>query len=134
MFADTSGLFALTVRRDDNHVAALHIRSRLIATSRPLFTTNFVLAELHALVLARVDHRFARRVLYGLLSSDLAVARVSAEDEHRALDVLGKYDDKAFSFTDAMSFAVMDRVGTRTAFSFDHHFTQYGLTLLTPDR
>lgn len=44
-----------------------------------------------------------------------------------------RYDDKRFSFTDAISFVVMERLGIPYAFSFDRDFAQYGLQLLTVD-
>lgn len=122
------------MKRDADHENALRIRSQLIAEHRTLVTTNYVIAELHALLLARIGHRVALQVLIDLLSSDLAVVRVSATDEHRALQILKTYSDKGFSFTDATSFAIMDQLGTRTAFTFDHHFAQYGMALLTTDR
>jgi len=130
IFADTSALFATADKRDEAHQAALQIQSRLIDESRPIFTTNFVLAELHALVLARIGHRIAFQILRELLASDVAIARVSVDDEFQAMNVLRIYTDKGFSYTDATSFAVMNRLGTRTAFTFDRHFAQYGFTML----
>lgn len=43
------------------------------------------------------------------------------------------YTDKDFSFADAISFVVMERLGITRAFTFDRHFEQYGFTVLTPD-
>ncbi|MBI4822940.1 MAG: hypothetical protein HY805_01755 [Nitrospirae bacterium] len=40
--------------------------------------------------------------------------------------LLEKYSDKDFSFTDCTSFALMERLKIKTAFTFDAHFTQYG--------
>lgn len=34
--------------------------------------------------------------------------------------------DKSYSYTDATSFAIMGRLGLRTAFAFDPHFRQFG--------
>ena len=43
-----------------------------------------------------------------------------------------KYQDKDFSLTDAISFAVMERLQITQAFTFDRHFAQYGFTLVQP--
>jgi predicted nucleic acid-binding protein len=36
------------------------------------------------------------------------------------------YTDKSFSYTDATTFAVMERLGINEALAFDQHFPQYG--------
>jgi len=59
--------------------------------------------------------------------------RISEEDEERAVAIIEGYADKAFSYTDAASFAVMRRLGIETAFSFDRHFAQFGVTTLGLD-
>jgi len=89
--------------------------------------TNFIVAECHALSLARLGARLARN---WLLSNIWVVERVTADDEATARDIIRKYTDKTFSYTDATSFAVMDRLGLRTAFAFDPHFRQYGLQVI----
>jgi len=61
------------------------------------------------------------------------VVRARAADEVRARHIIYQYDDKAFSMTDAISFAVMERLHITRAFTFDRHFAQYGFTVLTPD-
>lgn len=62
--------------------------------------------------------------------SGTTVVRVSAEDEERARAIIFQYDDKDFSLTDALSFAVMERLRIRAALSFDRNFAQYGFQLL----
>lgn len=94
-------------------------------------TTNFVLAELHALLLVRGNRHVALTVLQGLRRSPtLTIERVSEEDEQRAWEIIERYDDKAFSFVDAASFAVMERLGISIVFSLDRHFAQYGWTIV----
>jgi predicted nucleic acid-binding protein len=70
-------------------------------------------------------------ILRDIAASRTRVIRVRAQDEERARAILFRYEDKDFSFADAISFVVMERVGIQYAFTFDHHFEQYGLTVLT---
>jgi len=58
------------------------------------------------------------------------VIRARASDEERAQQILFQYTDKDFSFADAISFAVMERLDIRRAFTFDRDFAQYGFTVL----
>jgi predicted nucleic acid-binding protein len=132
-FVDSSAFFALATRRDVNHEAARTIQNRLIGERWRLFTTNFVVAETHALVLNRVNRALAFRMLQEIdRSATTTIVRVSPADEVRARTIIEQYQDKDFSLTDATSFAVMERLGLTTAFAFDRNFTQYRLTVLTP--
>jgi len=69
----------------------------------------------------------ARRWLLGQV---WRIEAVHSRDEERAKEIIRRYTDKSFSYTDATSFAVMERLGLREAFGFDPHFQQYGLKLL----
>lgn len=51
---------------------------------------------------------------------------VRAADEERAIQILAATEDKSYSFVDATSFAVMERLGLRRAFTLDRHFRQFG--------
>jgi predicted nucleic acid-binding protein len=50
---------------------------------------------------------------------------VAEEDEARAREIIAAYHDKDFSYCDAASFAVMERLGLPRALAFDIHFRQY---------
>jgi len=130
VFVDTSAYVALALSSETDHADAQAIAKQLMSERRPLFTTNFILAETHALFLARAGREVALRALDQIESSTTTVVRVSAADEQRARAVLRRYDDKHFSLTDATSFAVMERLRMREAFTFDRHFEQYGFIVL----
>ena len=49
-------------------------------------------------------------------------------DEERAREIINTYEDKAFSYTDATTFAVIERLGIKSTFTFDEHFAQFGLS------
>lgn len=112
------------------HQAAPVRHEQLITEHWRLFTTNFILAETHALLTSRLNSQIALRALHEIDRSATTIVRVTVEDERQARAVLATYADKTFSLTDALSFVVMARVGITTAFTFDRHFAQYGLSTL----
>lgn len=134
VFVDTGPYFALSFVGDGNHRAARASYQRLVDERRQLITTNFILAETHALLLNRLNREIALRVLESIDRSSTRIVRVTSSDEATAREVLRRYRDKDFSLTDATSFAVMERLGIRTAFAFDRHFAQYGFTPLPEHR
>ena len=95
-----------------------------------LLTTNFVVAETHALILSRHSQRAATEFLRDMSETSIPVLRAQANDEERAREIIFRYDDKRFSLTDAISFAVMERLGMQRAFTFDRNFSQYGFEVL----
>ena len=131
---DTSAYFALADRTETRHPDALSVHRLLVAERWRLFTTNFIVAETHALILTRLGYSYALRFIDQLDQSPTLVIRVVAADEQQARVILREYADKAFSLTDATSFVVMGRMKMNHAFTFDRNFTQYGLTVLSPDR
>jgi uncharacterized protein len=130
-FVDTSAYFALLDADDANHAQARTISHRLIAEGWRLFTTSFVLAETHALLLNRLSQHIATRFLQDMEQSPTTLVWVTPADVQRAKAIIYQYDDKDFSLTDAASFAVMERIRVPAAFTFDRHFAQYGFTVLS---
>ena len=130
VFVDSSAFFAFATSRDADHDRARRVHTRIIAGGWRLVTTTYVLAEVHALALARVNPRFALSLIEEIDAGNVVIVRVNEDDWLQAWRILRRYDDKSFSFTDALSFAVMDRLGISEAFSFDRHFLQYGFRLV----
>lgn len=133
-FADSSAFFALLDRRDQHHVDARSIQERLIRGRSRVFTIDLVLAETHALLLTRLSHAIATAFLREMEQSFITVIWATPADVERARELIYRYDDKDFSLTDATSFVVMERAGIAMAFTFDHHFAQYGLTVLAAEQ
>lgn len=131
LLVDSSAYFALLDRDDAYHPEAIAIRDRLITEGWRLFTTSFVLAETHALLLNRLSQDIATKFLQDMEQSTTTLVWVTPGDVQRAKAIIYQYDDKDFSLTDATSFAVMERLGIGVAFTFDRHFAQYGLTVLS---
>ena len=131
-FVDTGAYFALASAGDIRHTAATGISTRLVRQHWRQITTNFVIAETHALFLHRAGRFYAAHFLSQLDQSSTTIEQVTSDDERQARAILRQHDDHDFSYTDATSFAVMNRLGTRAAFTFDRNFAEYGLNVLTP--
>jgi predicted nucleic acid-binding protein len=128
LFVDSSGFFAAATRRDANFEAARRILERAASDRALLTTTTFVVAEAHALFLSKAGRDAGIRFLRSFEGSAMTVVRPTDEDEAAAREIVYRYDDKDFSLTDAISFAVMDRLRLTIAFTFDRDFERYGFS------
>ncbi|MBI3302347.1 MAG: PIN domain-containing protein [Deltaproteobacteria bacterium] len=123
VFVDTGAFYAALNRKDEHHREAVQLFTRAVEEEWQLFTSNFVVAETHALILTRLGRDLATDWLRDIPA---VVERVTEEDESKAKRIIFGYHDKEFSYCDATSFAVMERVRIRQVMAFDPHFTQYG--------
>ena len=130
VFIDSSAYLAFLDATDTNHAAARTIMLWLIANRYRQYTTNVLLIECHALILSNLGRRIAARFLRNVDAGTTVIVRVRASDEARAKRIIYQYADKDFSFNDALSFVVMERLGINSAFTFDNDFAQFGLSVL----
>ena len=126
IFADTSAIYALLDRKDRNHGAAVALLRTMGQRREVPLLSNFVVAETYGLLQIRLGPKIARGWLFGNL---WPIERVTSEDEARARDILRRYDDRTFSYVDASSFAVMERLRLSNVLAFDAHFRQFGFQL-----
>lgn len=101
----------------------------LIASKRPLVTSNYVLSELVALLTTR--SRFSRVELLAIVAGikrirHLSLVHIDEATDAEAWAMLEQYTDQAWSLVDAASFVVMRRMGITEAFTTDCHFAQAG--------
>lgn len=120
---DSSAILALLDADDADHERAVAAVQRIAAEKRPSFITNYIETEAHALLLRKLGRTIARE---WLLTGGLTVLRVLPNEEQQAKDILIRHTDKDWTLCDAISFAVLDARHVRRAFTFDHHFRQYG--------
>ena len=129
-FLDSSAYLALLDRRDEHHAAAIAIARWLAQEQFRLYTTNTVVIEAHALILSAMSTEVATRFLRNMERGITTIGRTRAGDEAQAKSIIYRYTDKEFSFTDAISFVTMERLGLTRAFTFDSDFAQYGFVML----
>lgn len=130
IFVDTSAWCALYVKRDANHAVA---RSFAAQFSDDVFTIDYVIDETLTLFCARGEK--TRALTFGHLvfeEKQIPFELVSPDDFIRAWSIFHSFRDKNWSFTDCASIAVMERLGIRQAFAFDHHFHQFGTVEVVP--
>lgn len=131
VFVDTSAWIAVSDAGDRHHTAGKATYSRLIRDRRRLVTTNLVIAETYIIIRRIGGHDQGMRYLDSLRGSPrLQKVWSDASIENLAEEILQKYVDQDFSFTDAVSFVVMQERGIQEVFTFDRHFAVLGFQIL----
>ena len=93
--------------------------------STDIFRAHFDF-PLHAASRFPDSRQAALRFLAAIQAGLCDVRRVTAEDEGHATEILRTHADKSYSYCDALSFTVMERMGLTHAIAFDRHFREYG--------
>ena len=131
IFVDTSAFIAMRVKDDVNHGKAHDFLTTIREKKLRLHTTNFVLDEVYTYFCR--NHDIAIEMVQLIMNNPLIILhRVDVDDENNGVKILQNFVDKEFSYTDAASFAVMERLGIKTVFCFDNHFEQYGKFSVVP--
>ena len=129
-FVDTAAWFALYIREDPHHAEACE----WIAKNRTvLFTTDYVIDETLTLIRARGQKAIALEFGSEMFTIPAAtVYYLTPKDIDAAWQVFRDFDDKDWSFTDCTSKVAIEQFGIETAFTFDHHFRQFGTVVVVP--
>jgi predicted nucleic acid-binding protein len=128
-FVDTSALYAVIDRDDQNHEDAKATWGTLLQSDEMLLVTNYVIVETAALAQHRIGMD-AVRVLCGDILPALEVHWMTEGDHAHAQNALLAADRRKLSLVDCSSFHVMRNRMVRTAFVFDPHFREQGFDLL----
>jgi len=106
---------------------------RAIGARIPLLTTNLIVAEVYRFILFHIGIRPAALLLDRIGASPLlTLEHVTAAHHAAALPWLAKLSDQAITYTDAVSFAVMEAARCTAAMSFDRDFAIAGFRLWQP--
>jgi predicted nucleic acid-binding protein len=123
VFVDTSAFYSLADRNDTAHAHAARIAERLRGDD--LVTTDLVLAESWLLTRSRLGRGAALRMWQAIRGGAARVETIRSDDLDRAWQIAGEFRDQDFSLIDCASFALIERLGIRHAFSFDRDFTVF---------
>jgi uncharacterized protein len=131
LFVDTSAWYALALPSAPHHAKVSGALRERIEQGARIVTTNLIVGETHVLLLRRVSRAVALTFVREVRRAPNIVVESSAEYEELAVtDWLERFDDQSFSFTDAVSFAVMSDRGVREALALDHHFAIAGFVVV----
>lgn len=136
MFVDTSGWACLFINTQPYHAQADSCFRLTRQHQRNIVTTNYVLAELVALLSSPL--RISRLRIFEVVDAIKTVPYVQIIHIDEAIDA-GAWNlcksrpDKAWSLVDCSSFVVMQLLGLTEALTTDQHFEQAGfIRLLKP--
>lgn len=124
VFVDTSALYAQVDSRDQWHRRAVNGFTQLLNGRRLLFATELVFAEMHKLCQQRLGAAAADGWLS--VAHRFNLLFLDAQSHDQTVAVLETASIRRLSYTDAASFVLMKQAGIAVAFSFDHHFMEYG--------
>ena len=96
-----------------------------------MLTTNLVLAEIHRLLLHRAGINAAAAPLEKIEASSLVKIIFADNANHvSAKGWMNKLKQHPISYTDAISFSVMEASGCSRVMSYDHHFRTAGFDVI----
>lgn len=131
IFVDTSGFYALLIQGDDRHKEAKRVLGEARRRKRRFVTSDYVLDETATLLKARGYVHLLGDFFEKVLASQ--VCRIEWTDPDRFHDAqlhFLKHADQAWSFTDCLSFCLMNSLHLRDALTKDSHFHEAGFTVL----
>lgn len=131
LFLDTGYVVALISDKDQHRQRAQEL-SQEIKRSRPrIVTTQAILVEMSN-ALAAPDHRGTVAAYIEMLRREPFVDIVPTSQEllRRGFSLYKERQDKAWGWTDCMSFVVMRDRGIRDALAYDEDFQQAGFNAL----
>lgn len=125
IFLDTSAIYALADRDDDQHEAAVASFEAALKSGRSIVTSNYVVVESAALLHRRLGRQVANAFLDQ--AEQFSIHWVSADIHREAVEYLKACGTSKLSLVDAVSFVVMSNADIKEFLGFDAHFSNAGL-------
>lgn len=133
LFIDTSGWASIFIPTETHYpIAAEHFRTA-IASRTEIITTNYVIAELVALL--NSPHRLPRDRIFNhinIVRQNPYITRIHIDPptDQAAWELCQNRPDKPWSLVDCSSFIIMQQHNIQQALTTDHHFEQAGFIRL----
>ena len=130
IYIDTGAFLARHLSKDQYHLQANAFWESVHKKNEACVTSNFVLDETFTLLGRRAGYNFAAQRARNIYASEsLQILRPTGKEELTAIDFFEKYSDQRLSFTDCVSFVLMQSKKIKRIFTFDHHFQLAGFQI-----
>jgi predicted nucleic acid-binding protein len=130
-FLDSSNVIALAQISDQHRARALQLAASIEHNKTGLVTTRAVLLEIGSALSKAKIRRDAIRLIDALqASSRLDIIPLTEEIASQGWNLFCQRPDKEWSWTDCISFVVMNNRRLSEALTSDQHFEQAGFTAL----
>ena len=129
VFLDTSAFIEIQLQNPE----ALDCKREIDLSFFPTYTTTLIIAETHRRLLYDYGKNLAFSFLSHILANNLTIIRHDRLEDSTAKDLVHQYWDLNLTFCDAVSFAVMLRLGIFKSFTYDcNHFQALGFITYPP--
>ena len=130
IYIDTGAFLARHLSKDQYHLQANAFGESIHKKNEACVTSNFVLDETFTLLGRRAGYNFAAQRARNIYASEsFQILRPTKKEELKAIDFFEKYSDQHLSFTDCVSFVLMQSKKINRIFTFDHHFQLAGFQI-----
>lgn len=129
IFIDTGAFYAFLDKNDINHNNISKIFNN---RDEKFITSNYIIDELITLLRVRkIPINKFKDFVNLLLSGDICnIIRITEKIDKDAWNMMNKYKDHLFSFTDCCSFIIMKNYDISKVCSLDKHFTIAGFDII----
>ena len=134
IFVDTGAWIALADKNDKHHASAVEVYGLIRKRNIKLFITDYIFDETVTWLLYKIRHKVACDWGNRILNSRMVeLVKVNTEHIHAAWKLFQKYQDQTFSFTDCLSFQIMEALDIKIVFAYDSHFSTVGFSVINKE-
>jgi predicted nucleic acid-binding protein len=130
VYVDTSAWIAFLTERDTHHAEAVETLTRLARQRVPLRTGQHTWIELADGIAARKGQAEAARILEAMLGDARLRVMASGPVYAKAWTLFTQRTDWKVDLSDCMSFALMEALAIRQAFTYDRDFEKAGFEIV----
>ena len=134
LIVDTGAFYARADADDQHHETAVRVFESVrdgTLPYGPIYTSHAVLSELATLLLYKLGHEDAARVLTAIRDSEsFTVLSIDQSVFDATVAQFVEYDDQAISFVDHATAVLAEEHGVEHVFAFDDDFRTLGLAVV----